>query len=146
MISCMNCMTPLSTAQAKFYAECLVCPNCYAVAERIAQRAALELQQLLVTQKELIRVAIVGKQLTLAPATQDKGPDDLSTVQWLASQARGAACVEDQLQRSSNKPTQLAARTQDADGSPSSSSTQGSGSKSETPSTPTQKTEPSDNV
>ncbi len=143
MITCMNCMKSVSDKEMNFFAECLLCPNCFGVATRIYDQSQLELKQLLITLKELLRTAIVQHQLTFTPSEKVDGAGYTVTptaVETLSALLRSQPCQpEPTSPRTSTSTTPLLAAG--VGGQPSSSSTVAQDSKSETPSTATQPTE-----
>lgn len=68
MLPCVNCQTPVDSAQAKIFASVFVCPQCYALAERFMQRATEELKALLLVQQEAIRLALTERRFFLGAA------------------------------------------------------------------------------
>lgn len=149
MLSCMNCMKPVTQETAKFFAEALVCADCHRVAERIEQQAMLELKQLQITLRELLRTAIITRQLTfkVTPERDEIGYVKQPTaVQVVAEMFRSQKCPPTVTANDSSKSTQLPALTQGAGGLPSSTSTQAAPSELETPSTVTPQTENSESA
>jgi hypothetical protein len=154
-LSCLNCGKAITQQDGKLFAECLVCSDCNIIAERVYQQAQCELSQLLVTLKELIRLAIVKHQLSFVPATEDAGDGQLRqkrTLELILEMMRNQenpTCPTHQPRstKSLERPsTKSSAATPGADGPPSSSSSPEPSSSQETPSTETQATEPSDNA
>lgn len=89
-LPCVNCGADVSQKDVKFFAQILVCPDCYLVAERLFSRGKKELSMLLLLLKESIRVAIVQKQLQFSPKIIDDMPqeDIFGELTKLAQQAR----------------------------------------------------------
>ena len=68
-LRCMNCKTEVAQAEAKFFAEVFLCPQCHSCAVHFYARMERELSYLLVVAKEAIRVALVtGKFSFSEPA------------------------------------------------------------------------------
>ena len=63
MIPCLNCGKSVEPDNAKLYAGCFVCADCYLVAERLFKQGQQELNWLLTVLTELIRLAIVSHRL-----------------------------------------------------------------------------------
>lgn len=147
-LPCLNCQKDVSQDKGKFFAECFLCPDCYTIAERTYLQAHCELNQLLVTLKELIRLAIVKHQLSFVPATEDAGDGQLHqkrTVELIMEMMKNRENPEcptsPRSTRSSEKPTtKSSAITPGADGKPLSSSSPAPSSSQETPSTGTRET------
>lgn len=62
-LPCVNCHKDVEPDQAKMFAEVLVCPDCYIVAERLYERGNKELRMMLTVLKEMLRVALVKGEL-----------------------------------------------------------------------------------
>ena len=58
-MNCLNCKAKVEPDVAKFFEGVFVCATCAELAERFYARGKKELQQLLVMQKEAIRIALV---------------------------------------------------------------------------------------
>ena len=106
-LPCMNCKrADFSPGDGKFFAEAFVCPTCFFIAERLYEQGDRELRQVLVTLKELIRVAIVEGRLTFAPApeeneeTQASGPSK-KAFEVIADMLKEKSCRESQGETSS---------------------------------------------
>ena len=146
-LPCMNCGRDTSQEEAKLFAECMVCPDCYTVAERIYLQGQLELKYLLTTLKELIRVSIIQHQLSFPapPPRKDGQVQERKAIDIIVEMMKQCPTPQPgSIKRPSRQSTKLPALT--AGGPQSSSSTPEADSKSEIPSTGTPATEPSDNV
>ncbi len=62
-LPCVNCHKDIEPAEAKMFAEVLVCPDCYIIAERLFERGNKELRMMLTVLKEMIRLALVKGEL-----------------------------------------------------------------------------------
>jgi hypothetical protein len=148
-LPCLNCGKDVPQDEGKLFAECFVCGDCYTIAERTFQQAHNELNQLLVTLKELIRLAIVKHQLSFVPATEDAGDGQVHqkrTIELIMEMMKNRENPEcpttSASTRSSEKPsTRSPAAIPDVDGKPSSTSSPAPGSSLETPSTETPATD-----
>lgn len=146
-LPCMNCGRDTSQEDAKLFAECMVCPDCYQVAERIFLQGQLELKYLLTTLKELIRVSIVQHQLSFPPppGRKDGQVQERKAVDVIVEMMKQCPIPQPQSTKKRSRPsTRLPALT--AGGPPNSSSMSEADSRSETLSTETPATEPSDNA
>ena len=146
-LPCMNCGKDTPQSKAKLFAECMVCEDCFIVAERIYKQGQLELKYLLTTLKELIRLSIVQHKLSFPPPPEKKDgqvPERKAIdaiVEMMKQCPTHQPTSTKRPSRESMKPSALP-----AGGTPSSSSTSEADSKSETRSTETPATEPSDNA
>ena len=75
-LPCVNCGNEVEQKDAKFFAQILVCPDCFFLAERLYARGKKELSMLLLLLKESIRVAIVQKQLQFSPKVIEDMPQE----------------------------------------------------------------------
>lgn len=73
MLPCVNCHKDVAPEQAKMFAEVLVCPDCYIVAERLFERGNKELRMMLTVLKEMIRLALVKGELQFAQQQSEEG-------------------------------------------------------------------------
>jgi hypothetical protein len=147
----MNCKRDVVSADSKLFAECFVCPDCYTVAERMYIQGERELKHLLVTLKELIRLAIIRGELQLEEFVPNTTIPVDTVVDALAELSRkkkeAAACPTPRRKRTrklSKKTLKRSART--AGGSVSSDFTEAAASSQETSSTETPPTGTSDNA
>lgn len=74
-IRCLNCGTLVSGDQAKLYAEVLVCPDCYAVAERIYERGMMLLRRINILFRDTIRWSLTKGKLRLPHGTPETAGD-----------------------------------------------------------------------
>ena len=97
MLPCVNCGNEVPEKDVKFFAQILVCPDCYFMSERLYSRGKKELSMLLLLLKESIRVAIVQKQLQFSPKIIDDMPQEdlFGELTKLAQQARLQAVKKD---------------------------------------------------
>lgn len=148
-LPCMNCGKDTTQEEAKLFAECLVCPDCYQVAERIYLQGQLELKYLLTTLKELIRVSIVQHQLSLPPppGRKDGQVPDRKAIDVIVEMMRKSSCPT-LPPKSTKKPLKPSMKpfVPTVAGEQSSSSIQGVDSSLETLSTGTLPVEPPGNV
>lgn len=63
MLPCVNCHKEVASDQAKMFAEVLVCPECYVIAERLFERGNKELRMMLTVLKEMIRLTLIKGEL-----------------------------------------------------------------------------------
>ena len=153
-LPCLNCQCDVPQSKGKLFAECFLCPDCFTIAERIYKQSQCELQQLLVTLKELLRLSIVKHQLSLPPPTSDAGDGQLHQkrsleliMEMMKNRESSECTTPPKSTRSSEKAsTKLSAATPGVAGLLSSSSTSEQNSSQETPSTETPPTEPPDNA
>ena len=149
-LPCMNCKKDVPQDEAKLFAQCFVCPDCFTMAERIVEHGQRELQQLLTTLKELVRLAIVRGELSFSELPPDMPTTDRTSV--IDAIAELARKKEDECptprRRSTRKRSRKTTRRPAVavDGSASSDSTEDADSNPGTSSTPTPPTEPSDNA
>jgi hypothetical protein len=68
----VNCHKDIESSEAKMFAEVLVCPDCYVVAERLFERGNKELRMMLVVLKEMIRLALVKGELQFMQAQSEE--------------------------------------------------------------------------
>ena len=76
MLACVNCHKDVAPEQAKMFAEVLVCPNCYIVAERLFERGNKELRMMLTVLKEMIRLALVKGELQFAQQQSEENTSE----------------------------------------------------------------------
>jgi hypothetical protein len=153
-LPCLNCGKDVPQDEGKLFAECFLCRDCYTIAERVYLQAHSELQMLLVTLKELIRLAIVRHQLSFVPATEDAGDGQLHQkrsidliMEMMKNRENPKCTPQPRSTRSSEKPTTTSsAVTQDVDGRQLSSSSPELNSSQETPSTEHPETQGSDSA
>lgn len=62
-LPCVNCHKDVESDQAKMFAEVLVCPDCYIIAERLFERGNKELRMMLTVLKEMIRLTLIRGEL-----------------------------------------------------------------------------------
>ena len=62
-IPCKNCDKVMGADDGKIFAEVVVCPTCYTMAERLFSRCDRELRQMLLLLQEAIRVALIEGKL-----------------------------------------------------------------------------------
>jgi hypothetical protein len=134
-IPCLNCSKDVAPEAGKLFAACFLCGDCFTIAERAYERGRQELQWMLTTLQELLRLAIVNHKLS-PPSTEEGGRAEVVTqLAALAQQAR-ATCPTNPTKTSSNPTTPRSVRS--AGGLPDlSHSTPALGSVLETPSTQT---------
>lgn len=87
-LPCLNCQQEVAPDEAKFFAECFLCPACYLIAERTLQQGQRELQYLLVSLKELVRLAILRGELRLPPAAEQATERKMNVVDALVELAQ----------------------------------------------------------
>lgn len=87
-LPCLNCQQEVPPDEAKFFAECFLCPSCYLIAERTLQQGQRELQYLLVSLKELVRLAILRGELRLPPAAEQTTERKMNVVDALVELAQ----------------------------------------------------------
>jgi coenzyme F420-reducing hydrogenase delta subunit len=63
MLPCVNCKKEVEPDQAKMFAEVLVCPDCYTIAERLYERGNIELRMMLTVLKEALRLTLIRGEL-----------------------------------------------------------------------------------
>ncbi len=109
MVPCMNCKKPMKQEEAKIFAECLLCPDCYRVAERIYQQAQNELQQLLLTMKESLRLSIVRGQLGFSQRQESVAASDPAqapkAIDFIIDMMKEKKCQSSRLKNSSTTST-----------------------------------------
>lgn len=74
VLPCVNCGEEVLSNEGKLYAEVYVCPDCYAVAERMTERAHRELKLVLVMMRDAIRLGLLQKKLRF------RTPEELKNV------------------------------------------------------------------
>ncbi len=129
-LPCMNCKR--DAGSGKFFAEAYVCGDCYAVASRLFEQGNRELNQVLVTLKELIRVAIIEGRLSFAPPPEEPGDvQPRRAIDVIVDMMKEKSCRDETSQptTASDAPTPAVAGQQSSD------STQASALPSGTPST-----------
>ena len=138
-LPCVNCGKEVDPGEAKFFAQVFVCPECYAIAERLYTRGEQELKMMLLLLKESIRLAITRKELQFMQRLEEDAvpkKDLLSELARLAHEARKEAAERGELKSGgdqwqapttthSKATTSPAAAT--ATGKPDSGSTPGQG-------------------
>ena len=87
-LPCLNCQQEVAPDEAKFFAECFLCPACYLIAERTLQQGQRELHYLLVSLKELVRLAILRGELRLPPAAEQATERKMNVVDALVELAQ----------------------------------------------------------
>jgi hypothetical protein len=87
-LPCLNCQQEVAPDEAKFFAECFLCPSCYLIAERTLQQGQRELHYLLVSLKELVRLAILRGELRLPPAAEQATERKMNVVDALVELAQ----------------------------------------------------------
>lgn len=148
-LPCMNCKQEVAPDEAKFFAECFLCPSCYLIAERTMQQGQRELHYLLLSLKELLRLAIIRGELRLPPAAESTTERKMNVVDTLVELAQHHKEQEPcptppsrstrRSSRGTTKPDVLPVA-----GPPSCDSTPAVDSTSETPPTTTAHTESAD--
>ena len=77
MLPCVNCHKDIEPDEAKMFAEVLVCPDCYVIAERLYERGNKELRIMLTELKEMIRLALVKGELQfMQQQTEEQTPSE----------------------------------------------------------------------
>jgi hypothetical protein len=152
-LPCLNCGADVEVGKAQLFAECFLCDSCHTVAKRLFDQGNNELEHMKLVLKEIIRAAIVRKQLSLPPPPAEDGDGQLRqprAVELLVEMMKGSKDECTSPPRSTSAQPKQSMRqpalTPGADGQPSSSSSPELPSKSETPSIETLATEPSDNA
>jgi hypothetical protein len=69
-MKCMNCGKPVG-ADGKLFAEVLVCPTCYEIAERIFERGKALLRRLSVLLRDTIRYALKSGKLDFSSTSAE---------------------------------------------------------------------------
>ena len=89
-LPCVNCKADVAPEDVKFFGKIFVCPDCYAIAERLYQRGESELKMLLLILHESIRSSIVQGKLQFSPQqlADMKREDLLTHLQTMASEMR----------------------------------------------------------
>jgi hypothetical protein len=89
-LSCVNCKADVDPQDVKFFGKIFVCPNCYAIAERLYERGESELKMLLLILHESIRSSIVQGKLQFSPQqlADMKREDLLTHLQTMAREAK----------------------------------------------------------
>ena len=93
MLPCLSCKEEVNPAEAKLFAQVLLCPLCFVIAERLYKKGESELRMMLLVLKESIRVAALKGELGFSLQNlDDMDKQDLLTHQHeLATEARKAA-------------------------------------------------------
>ena len=68
----MNCKREVEQDQMKIFAEVLVCPECFTIADRLYDRGNRELRMMLTVLKEIIRLALIKGELQFSQPQSDE--------------------------------------------------------------------------